>query len=74
MGTAMSRRWRAPIGATMRMAGGSALGIIGFGILSLGFEQLNGQLMGLGVLSIAVGTFLALGVMAPLRRRRSPKP
>jgi len=50
---------------------GSVIGIVGFGTLSLGFVQLSGGTMGLGVLEILAGTFLALGVMAPLRVKRS---
>ncbi|MCY0864976.1 MAG: hypothetical protein OWQ57_08505 [Sulfobacillus sp.] len=57
--------------ALLRMIVGSVMGIVGFGTLSLGFVQLSGGTMGLGVLEILAGTFLALGVMAPLRVKRS---
>lgn len=63
----MRRHERPGVGPLLRMAVGSALGILGFGTLSAGFVQLNGAVMGLGVLMIALGTILALGVMAPLR-------
>lgn len=55
----------------LRMVLGSVLGIVGFGTLSLGFVGLSVARMGLGVLEILVGTFLALGVMAPLRKPRA---
>ncbi len=50
---------------------GSVLGIIGFGTLSLGFAQwhISNLLLGLG--EMLIGTFLALGVLTPLRRRHS---
>jgi hypothetical protein len=76
----MSRKSRAPWGATLRMVGGSVLGILGFGTLSVGFEQLAARTMAMGGLEILLGTFLALGVMAPLRRpdqgpsRRADRP
>jgi hypothetical protein len=64
----MSPKRGTPWGATLRMAGGSALGIFGFGTLSVGFEQLALRTMAMGGIEILLGTFLALGVMAPLRR------
>jgi len=54
----------------LRMSVGSVLGIVGFGTLSLGFVNLDTPRMGLGVLEILLGTFLALGVMAPLRKSK----
>ena len=52
----------------IRMMVGSVLGIIGFGTLSLGFVNLSGGRMAFGVLEILLGTFVALGVMSPLRK------
>jgi hypothetical protein len=69
----MPPRKGVPWGATVRMVAGSAFGILGFGTLSAGFVQLNAATMGIGVLEVAVGTFLALGVMAPLRGRRASR-
>ena len=54
----------------IRMSVGSVLGIIGFGTLSLGFVDLSGMRMALGVFEIFIGTFIALGVMSPLRKRK----
>lgn len=51
------------------MVVGSALGIIGFGTLSSGFVDLSVPTMVMGVIEILVGTFFALGVLSPLRRR-----
>lgn len=55
----------------IRMTAGSVLGIIGFGTLSLGFADLSGLHMALGGLEILMGTLVALGVMAPLRKRKA---
>lgn len=55
----------------LRMSLGSGLGIIGFGTLSLGFVNLSAPRMLLGVVEIVAGTFLALGVMAPLRKPKA---
>ncbi|MCL4319547.1 MAG: hypothetical protein M1596_06640 [Firmicutes bacterium] len=55
----------------LRMIVGSVLGILGFGTLSLGFEQLNGETMIVGVIGILLGTFIAMGVLAPLRRKHN---
>lgn len=58
------RKWL----AMLRMIVGSVLGILGFGTLSIGFEQLNGVIMIVGVIAILLGTFIAMGVLAPLRQ------
>ena len=55
----------------IRMSVGSVLGIIGFGTLSLGFVNLSAARMLFGVFEILLGTFLALGVMAPLRKPKT---
>ena len=67
----MAKTSRPMWGAAIRMMIGSLLGVLGFGTLSEGFVNLNGQTMLIGAASILVGTFLALGVLGPLRRRRS---
>jgi hypothetical protein len=61
------------LGPLLRMVIGSALGILGFGTLSDGFVSLNARVMGLGILEIALGTFVALGVLAPLRPRKASR-
>lgn len=63
---AMRRNWSWSL---IRMVAGSALGIIGFGTLSSGFVDLSVVTMVMGVIEILVGTFFALGVLSPLRRR-----
>jgi len=55
----------------LRMSVGSVLGIIGFGTLSMGFVNLSGPRMLLGVVEILAGTFIALGVMSPLRKGKT---
>lgn len=62
----MRRKWSWSL---VRMVVGSALGIIGFGTLSSGFVDLSVSTMVMGVIEILVGTFFALGVLSPLRRR-----
>ncbi|WP_207711398.1 hypothetical protein [Sulfobacillus harzensis] len=64
------------VASTVRMALGSAIGVMGFARLSLGFVHLNGPEMLMGIVQILVGTFLTIGVMAPLRhaRRQSKGP
>lgn len=57
--------------ATLKMASGSVAGVLGFATLSSGFVGLNGGTMALGVGEILLGTFLAMGVMVPLRPQRS---
>lgn len=54
----------------VRMSVGCVLGIIGFGTLSIGFVNLSGLRMMLGVIEILAGTFVALGVMSPLRKAK----
>lgn len=54
----------------IRMSVGSVVGIIGFGTLSFGFVDLSVPRMLFGVVEILAGTFLALGVMAPLRKSK----
>lgn len=54
-----------------RMAVGTVLGIIGFGTLSLAFVHLSLEGMAMGLFEILAGTFVALGVMSPLRKRRT---
>lgn len=54
--------------AVARMVVGSALGVLGFGTLSLGFMDLRGVTLAVGTAEVLVGTFLALGVLVPLRR------
>lgn len=61
------RRW----GALVRMSLGSGLGIIGFGAASLGFVDLAVLRILAGLALIGIGTVLALGVTAPLRRPAS---
>ncbi|MCL5115899.1 MAG: hypothetical protein M1272_01975 [Firmicutes bacterium] len=64
-------------GSTVRMVLGSAIGVVGFARLSLGFVHLNASIMLAGVVQILLGTFLTMGLMAPLRkpnRRRNPPP
>jgi hypothetical protein len=56
------------LGPLIRMSVGCMLGIVGFGTLSGGFVSLNEAEMALGVFEILIGTVVALGVMAPLRR------
>ncbi len=55
----------------LRMSLGSVLGIIGFGTLSMGFVHLSPGQLTLGLCEILLGTFVALGTMAPLRKRRA---
>lgn len=61
----VSRLW-----VLLRMSVGSVLGIVGFGTLSFGFVGLSAPEMLLGVFEILAGSFLALGVMTPLRKPR----
>ncbi len=58
----------------IRMSVGSVVGIMGFGTLSFGFVDLSVPRMLFGVVEILAGTFLALGVMAPLRKSKRPGP
>lgn len=60
--------------ALLRMTLGSVLGIVGFGTLSLALMTFNGGGLLLGLGELAVGTFLALGVLSPLRLRSGQKP
>ncbi len=53
---------------TIRMVLGSILGIIGFGTLSMGFVRLSVAQMGLGIIEILLGVFLALGALSPMRK------
>ncbi len=62
----MRRNWSWNL---IRMVVGSALGIIGFGTLSSGFVDLSAPTMVIGLIEILVGTFVTLGVLAPLRHR-----
>ncbi|MCY0879907.1 MAG: hypothetical protein OWU84_13335 [Firmicutes bacterium] len=55
----------------LRMSVGSVLGIIGFGTLSMGFVELSVPEMAIGVFEILLGAFIALGVMAPLRKHKA---
>ncbi len=59
---------RKPWGAVARMGVGSVLGILGFGAASLGFVDLAVLRIVAGLFLIGMGTVLALGVTAPLRR------
>lgn len=59
------------IWALVRMVVGSVIGIVGFGTLSMGFVRLSGAVMGQGVLEILLGTFIAMGVLAPIRIGRT---
>ncbi len=54
----------------VRMVVGSVLGVVGFGTLSYGFVGLHPPTMLVGVTEIGVGSLLALGVLAPLRKQR----
>jgi hypothetical protein len=54
--------------AILRMVVGCALGVAGFGTLSAGFVDLRLSSLLLGAAAIAAGTFIALGVLVPLRR------
>lgn len=54
----------------LRMAGGSVLGIAGFGTISLAIMPFRGEQLGLGLGELALGTVLALGVLTPLRTSR----
>ncbi len=56
--------------AVARMVIGSILGIVGFATVSEGFVHLSaGELMR-GLAEILLGAFIALGVMAPLRKHQ----
>lgn len=55
--------------ALLRMTVGSVLGILGFGTLSLALMPFNGGGLLLGLGELVLGTFLALGVLSPLRNR-----
>lgn len=61
------------LGALLRMSVGSVLGILGFGAVSLGFVDLSVPRILFGFLIIGLGTVLALGVTAPLRRSTARK-
>ncbi|WP_369825239.1 hypothetical protein [Sulfobacillus sp. hq2] len=56
----------------LRMAGGSVLGIAGFGTISTGILPFRGEHVLLGLGEVAVGTVLALGVLTPLRTGHHP--
>lgn len=56
----------------VRMVGGSVLGIVGFGTLSMGFVHLSGSELLVGLIEVLGGAFLALGVLSPLRKHKTP--
>ncbi len=57
--------------AFVRMVLGSIIGVIGFGTLSYGFIYLSLGRSALGVVEILFGAWIAMGVMAPLRKHRT---
>ncbi len=59
--------------ALLRMVAGCALGVMGFGTLSMGFMDLRLGTLVWGAAEIIVGTFIALGVMVPLRRAQGSR-
>lgn len=62
------RPW--PLGPLGRFLAGSVLGMGGSAALCDAIAQSGLRLGVLGVIALGVGTVLALGVLAPLRRRR----
>lgn len=59
---------RPPAVPLIRLVVGLVLGVLGFGTVSLGVVHLSEASIALGIGEIAVGGFVALGVLTPLRR------
>ncbi len=56
----------------IKMLVGCVIGVVGFATLSSGFVTLLGTEMMTGLGEILLGTFLVMGVLAPLRSGRNP--
>ena len=59
---------RPPTAALIRLVAGLVLGVLGFGTVSLGVVNLSAASIALGLGEIAVGGFVALGVLTPMRK------
>lgn len=65
---------RLPAIPLIRLVVGLVLGVLGFGTVSLGVVNLSEASVAVGLVEIAVGGFVALGVLTPLRRRPKDRP
>lgn len=60
--------------AVLRFTLGSVFGILGFGTISTALFPFRGQTVGLGILLLIIGTFIALGTLSPLRKPKHSQP